>query len=222
MAFFVRNLKQEENLGEKIRALRKHKNWTLNEMAGATKIQRKYLEAFETGDYDILPEPLYAKNFLKKYILALGGDSHYYVARFEEQIKKCDLVHPHRLPIQRARASAFFASHKLWKFLIGLLIVATLATYIGWQINTLVALPEITLTEPADGIEVNQAIINVKGAVSRESEIFVNSSKVIPDLEGNFSTEVTLERGLNVITVEAKTKHSKMATVYRKVVLRVE
>jgi len=222
MPFFVRNLNKEESLGEKIRALRKHKNWTLNEMTAFTKIQRKYLEAFETDQYKNLPEPIYAKNFLRKYILALGGDPNYFVARFEELVKKCDLVSPHRLPVQRARASAFFSAHRLWKFLVGLFFVAALVVYLGWQVSSLLKPPEIIIFEPADGIEVNNATIKVRGQTEKESEIFVNNNKVVPDMAGNFSTEVTLERGYNVITVEAKTRHSKMATVYRKVVLRQE
>lgn len=222
MPFFIRNLKQEENLGEKIRALRKHKNITLNEVVNLTKIQKKHLEAFETGRYESLPEPVYAKNFLRKYILVLGGDANYFVARFEEEVKKCDLLAPHRLPAQRARARAFFAAHRLWKLLLGAIFVGVILFYLGWQVATLLTPPEITIFEPADGIEVEQAVIVVNGAVNREAEIFVNNNAVIPDLEGNFTTEITLERGLNVITVEAKTRHSKKAAVYRKVVLKQE
>ncbi|MFA6131966.1 MAG: helix-turn-helix domain-containing protein [Patescibacteria group bacterium] len=222
MSFFVRNLKQEEGLGEKIRALRKHKNITLNEVVSITKIQKKHLEAFESGRYDQLPEPIYAKNFLRKYIQALGGDPNYFVTRFEEETKKCDLLTPHRLPVQRTRAAALFASHRLWKLLVGLCFVGAIIFYLGWQVNALMALPEITVFEPLDGIEVTKATITVKGKVDREAEIFVNNDAVVSDIDGNFSTEVTLERGLNIITIEANTRHSKKAAVYRKVVLKQE
>jgi transcriptional regulator with XRE-family HTH domain len=219
MSFFVRNLKQEESFGDKLRALRRHQNRTLREMSEVTKIQKKYLEAFELGKCENLPEPIYAKNFLKKYVAALGGDPEYFVALFEEKIKKCDLVSPHRLPAQRTRASAFFSAHRLWKFLLGSVFVATLAIYLGWQVTRLLAPPEIVILEPADGIEVQSASLVVKGSVNRESEIFVNNTRVVPDIDGNFSTKITLERGLNIITVEANTKHSKMSTAYRRVVL---
>jgi transcriptional regulator with XRE-family HTH domain len=222
MSFFIRNLKEEEGLGKKIRALRKHKNITLNEAAGQTKIQKKYLEAMETGRYDRLPEPIYAKNFLRRYISFLGGDTDYFVARFEEEVKKCDLLAPHRLLAQRPRAFAFFAPHRLWKIVIGLFLVSALFFYLGWQINQLAAPPEITVFEPADGVEVTQAVITISGAVNREAEIFINNNTVIPDTGGNFTTEVALERGLNIITIEAKTRHSKKAVVYRKVVLKQE
>jgi len=222
MPFFVRNLKQEETLGEKIRALRKHKNITLSDVVRLTKIQKKYLEAFETGRYDQLPEPVYAKNFLRKYISAIGGDPNYFVARFEEEVKKCDLIAPHRLPAQRTRASAFFAVHRWWKILIGLFFIGVIVFYLGWQVASLLAPPEITVFEPQDGIEVTKATIVVKGSVDREAEIFVDNNSVVPDVAGNFSSEITLERGLNIITVEAKTRHSKKAAVYRKVVLLSE
>lgn len=222
MSFFIRNLKQEETLGQKIRALRKHKNITLSDVVRLTKIQKKYLEAFETGQYDQLPEPVYAKNFLRKYISAIGGDPNYFVVRFEEKVKKCDLISPHRLPAQRTRASAFFAPHRWWKILIGLFFTGAIVFYLGWQVTSLLAPPEITVLEPQDGIEVTKATIMVKGSVDREAEVFVNNNNVIPDIGGNFSSEITLERGLNIIMIEAKTRHSKKTAVYRKVVLRQE
>lgn len=222
MPFFVRNLKQEERLGEKIRALRKHKNITLNEVVKLTKIQKKHLEAFETGRYEQLPEPIYAKKFLKKFILAIGGDADYFVARFEEEVKKCDLIAPHRLPAQRTRARALFAPHRWWKLLLGVFFVGTILFYLGWQAAALLSPPKITLLEPPDGLEVSDATITVKGTVDREAEIFINGANTIPNLKGDFAAEVTLERGLNIIAVEAKTRHSKKTAVYRKVVLKQE
>lgn len=222
MAFFIRNLKQEERLGERIKTLRRQQNLTLKEIAEATKIQQKYLEAFENGRYELLPEPIYAKNFLKRYILTLRGDPNYFLSLFSEEIKRCDLIEPHRLPLKKTRAWAFFAPHRLWKILIGTLFFLIIVAYLGWQISSLLSPPKITVLEPLDGTEVSQATIIIKGLVDREAEIFVNGFKIIPDLNKNFTTSITLERGLNIITVEAKTKHSKMATVYRKVVLNQE
>lgn len=222
MPFFIRNLKQEERLGEKIRALRKHKNITLSEVVKRTKIQKKYLEAFETGRYDQLPEPIYAKNFLKKFLLAIGGDPDYFVARFEEEIKKCDLLAPHRLPAKRTGRTAFFVSYYWWKILLGLALAGIIIGYLTWQAVALLAPPNITVLTPPDGLETTEAIIEITGSVDREAEIFINGIPAIPDANKNFISKITLERGLNVITIEAKTRHSKKAAVYRKVVLKQE
>lgn len=222
MAFFVRNFQEEESLGEKLRTLRKHHNWSLREMAEKTKIQKKFLEALEAGHYQILPEPLYVKNYLKKYATALGGDEKYFLSRFEEECRTCDLIAPHRLPIKKTRASAFFAVHRLRKIFTGLLFLSALFIYLGWQINAMIAPPEIEIFTPKDNISVGSAAIEVRGQVKSGVEIFINNFRVLPNSQGQFSVPVTLERGLNIITVQAKTRHSKMATVYRRVVLKQE
>jgi transcriptional regulator with XRE-family HTH domain len=222
MALFVRNLNKEETLGEKLRSLRKHKNFSLREVSEAIKVQKKFLEALETDHYESLPEPLYTKNYLKKYTTFLGGDEKYFLSLFEESCRACDLIAPHRLPIKKTRASAFFSAHRLWQFITGLIFIAALMTYLGWQINTLLSPPKIEIFEPQDNISVDNAIITVKGQVKKEAEISVDGNRVLPNLQGEFETTVTLERGLNIITIEAKTRHSKTATIYRRVVLNQE
>ncbi|MFH1253033.1 MAG: helix-turn-helix domain-containing protein [Candidatus Uhrbacteria bacterium] len=222
MAFFVHNLKKEETLGEKLRALRKHHNWSLKEMAEITKIQKKFLEALELGKYEILPEPLYTKNYLKKYVAALRGDEKYFLSLFEEECRSCDLIAPHRLPVQKTRALAFFSVHRLRKIAVGFILFTALIIYLGWQINSLLSPPKIEIFAPQDNISVDNAIISVQGQVKKAAEIFVDGNQVLPNPEGRFTTTVTLERGLNVITIEAKTRHSKMVTIYRRVVLKQE
>lgn len=222
MALFVRNLNKEETLGEKLRSLRKHKNFSLREVAEITKIQKKILEALEAVRYDLLPEPLYAKNYLKKYVAFLGGDEKYFLSLFEESCQTCDLINPHRLPLKKTRALAFFSAHRLWKLITGLIFLSALITYLGWQVNTLITPPKIEIFEPQDNISVDNAILTIKGQAKKEAEILVNGNQVLPNAQGLFETTVTLERGLNIITIEAKTRHSKTATIYRKVVLNQE
>jgi hypothetical protein len=132
------------------------------------------------------------------------------------------LLVPHRLPARRAGRAAFFASHRWWKIATGVIFIGMILGYLGWQVTALLAQPKITVLLPTDGLETNEAIIEVVGLVDREAEIFINGLPTIPDLDGNFTAEIALERGLNIITVEAKTKHSKKAAIYRKVVLKQE
>ena len=40
---------------------------------GQNKIQKSFLQAFEMGNYAKLPDPIYARNYLKVYVRALGA-----------------------------------------------------------------------------------------------------------------------------------------------------
>lgn len=222
MAFTVRPLNKDDTLGTLLHRMRRNLNFTLDEMAQKTKIQRKHLEALEKDAFDLLPEPLYARQLVKTYVKALGGNIGYCLARYEEACGRCDLVEPMRTPRQRARAVQFLAAHRILKVALLALLALSVLGYLGYELRLVFEPPELLVFEPADGFSTDDAVIAVSGRTEPETEIFVNGLKVLPTQDGSFETEVTLERGVNVITVEGKTRHSRTATVYRRVILEYE
>ena len=61
-------------LGEKLKTARDAKGVTLTQAEEETKIRRRYLEALENEEYDIIPGVVYTKGFLKTYAAYLGLD----------------------------------------------------------------------------------------------------------------------------------------------------
>ena len=59
---------------KELRELRLSKEINLEELENRTKINAKYLEAIEEGNFDILPIP-YLRLFLRAYAIEIGGDS---------------------------------------------------------------------------------------------------------------------------------------------------
>ncbi len=57
-----------QGIGEILRKTRESKKITLEEVAEATKIRRKYLEAIEQEDFQSLPGEVYAKGFVTAYL----------------------------------------------------------------------------------------------------------------------------------------------------------
>ena len=64
-----------------------------------------------------------------------------------------------------------------------------------------------------------QAILTVNGKVDKGVIIKVNNEEVLLGQDGAFETEVALEKGLNVITVEGQKRYSRTTKTYRRVVL---
>lgn len=62
-------------LGEALRNARVEKGISLDELQKSTKIQKRYLQAIEQGDYGQLPGRFYARAFMKSYAEAVGLDS---------------------------------------------------------------------------------------------------------------------------------------------------
>jgi cytoskeleton protein RodZ len=58
-----------------LRAKREEQGLTLRDIFRRTRVSMMYLEAIEKGDFDHLPVPIYTRNFIKSYALALNIDS---------------------------------------------------------------------------------------------------------------------------------------------------
>ena len=222
MSFVIRKLNNEQNLGQQLRAMRLELNITLPDMARKTKIRKVFLEAIEQNMFDRLPEPLYTRNLLKTYVRLLGGDIDYVLNRFEVERGTCDFTKASRLPRKRTRAAAFFTPARFVKLAILILTVCGIATYLGFQVRSITAPPQISLVEPADGFTTNQAVIKIVGKTTQNSTVRVNGEEILLSKDGAFETEVALERGLNLITVEGAKRYSRPATIYRRVILKQE
>jgi transcriptional regulator with XRE-family HTH domain len=220
MVFVMRKLDQvPETLGEKLRALRRTQAVSLPMLEDKTRIQKRYLEALERGRYDELPEPMYTRNFLRAYARALGADEDYFLELYEEEVGQMDLLGPHRLPRMRVRKGRFFVFSRVTAAVAIALPALLIVGYLLWQTSSLLRPPEITITQPDDGLAVESALLPVEGYVTdTDVSVVVNGETVVIDEELHFAVEVDLIRGLNVITIEAKRRYSRPAIIYRRVV----
>lgn len=71
-----------DKFSDELRAVREEKNITLEQMAAKTRIDPKFLEAIDQGNFSFLPE-LYVKAFLKQYAKVLELDEEETVRKYE-------------------------------------------------------------------------------------------------------------------------------------------
>ncbi len=218
MSFVIRQLGDEIGLGQRLKALRGMANRTLGEMEKATKIRRSFLSAFEENAYDRLPEPIYARPLLRTYVRALGGDETYFLERFDIERGTCDFVDRARLPIRRTKTWQLFVSHRWLKILLGFILIASLLVYLGLELNTILTPPNLEITQPTDGFVTTEAVIHVQGMTEARAKVTINGQSVLLNPDGSFDREIPLERGVNLLTLEAAKRYSRIATVYRRVI----
>lgn len=63
---------ESPSVGERLRAAREEKGFSLEDIAAETRIPRRHLESLEAGDWDKLPAPTYSVGFAKSYAGAVG------------------------------------------------------------------------------------------------------------------------------------------------------
>lgn len=62
----------------------------LDEVVQATKVGRRYLDAFEEGRFELLPAPVFAKGFLREYARYVGLDADEVVNSFLTALRAAD------------------------------------------------------------------------------------------------------------------------------------
>lgn len=73
-------------LGTKLRDARVEKGYTLNTLQQMTKIQKKYLQAIELGNYDEMPGSFYVRAFIKQYADMVGLDGDQLLLEYEDEL----------------------------------------------------------------------------------------------------------------------------------------
>ena len=62
------------SVGERLRAAREEKGFSLEDIAAETRIPRRHLESLENADWERLPAPTYSIGFAKSYASSVGLD----------------------------------------------------------------------------------------------------------------------------------------------------
>jgi cytoskeletal protein RodZ len=218
--FVIRKLNDAQTLGGEIRELRRATGLTLSEMEARTKIRRAFLDAFEGDRCADLPDSLYARNYLRNYLRALGvPDPEYYVRRWEESRGTCDFTNASLVPRQRVRPIAMLVTSRFLKVAGVAAVLLAVSLYVGNEVRTITSAPPLSLAGPTDGSATTDATVTVRGETKPGTSVKVNGEPVLLNSDGTFETAVALERGLNVIKVESAKRYSRVSTEYRRVVL---
>ncbi|SFA76469.1 protein RodZ, contains Xre-like HTH and DUF4115 domains [Lentibacillus halodurans] len=77
-------------IGQKLREAREEQNLSLESLQETTKIQKRYLEAIEQGNFKILPGTFYARAFIKEYATAVGLDPNTLLEEYKAELPQTE------------------------------------------------------------------------------------------------------------------------------------
>ncbi len=78
----------KKTLGAYLREAREMRGLTLEEISKETKISRRFLEALENEDWEILPAEVYVRGYLRCYAEAVGLDPKEVLLRYRAAFKQ--------------------------------------------------------------------------------------------------------------------------------------
>ncbi|MBJ6363445.1 RodZ domain-containing protein [Paenibacillus sp. GCM10012307] len=92
-------------LGALLRKSREQKGFTLDDIQNLTKIQKRYLEAIEEGNYKVLPGNFYVRAFIKNYAEAVGLNTEDMLELFKKEVPSIT-IEPTPDPVMMPRRAA--------------------------------------------------------------------------------------------------------------------
>ncbi len=215
--------KLTDAVGVRLKKARTELGCSRHEAAAKTKIPERYIARFEDGAYDKLPDDVYSKIFLKVYCKFLGLDVPSIVA--QQRQERLRALNPQRTPglgrhpTRAIPAWQLLATPKLIKSAIIIGAVLGLAIYFWLAVSNIVSPPVITLSSPQDNLVTSEHSLTVEGKTELEVSLRINGKYVAPDGYGNFKDTLELQDGLNEVKVIGMKKHSREATITRRILV---
>jgi len=201
-------------LGERMKKLRNERRLSLADISKSTKIQAKYLEYIEEGDYLKLPADVYVKGFIRSYAAFMGLDEVTLIKQYQREkgihknIKKIVDDDNGNAPI---KFSSFIITPKIIIFSVIIILASASFLYLYKEVNNFISAPRLVIIKPSDGLSIDGNLTHVTGIAEKDALVFINDQPVLVNENGEFSEDVGLKSGLNMITVKARSKFNKEA-----------
>ncbi|WP_458415288.1 helix-turn-helix domain-containing protein [Schinkia sp. CFF1] len=199
-------------LGKRLEEARRRKSLTLDELQDITKIQKRYLQAIEAGNFDVLPGKFYARAFIKQYAEAVDLDPEQLFEEFATEVPKTETEVSNGLSrTQKKQTSVSNTSSVVISLLPKLLIVVLIIgivvfIWLFFQKNNGAGNPDEAVQEPIveSQEDENVTIVNPNEA-KEEPSITQEQSKVPADTEETPTADGT-EKGTGTETVPPTTQ----------------
>lgn len=211
--FTLRKIRTAQTLGEKLCRARKRKGVDLIEAELETKIRAKYLEALESGDFELLPNDIYTKGFLTVYAQYLGLDAKNVTELYDmEKSSRNREVDQTFSVVKMIKEKSLVVTPKLIIICLAIVFCLSAVTYIILQVLNFASVPRLAIDSPNRDMVVESETIEVAGLTDPGVNLKINKEPIPVASDGKFIREVSLQNGINTIVISATNKANKEAS----------
>ncbi|MBN1474998.1 MAG: helix-turn-helix domain-containing protein [Syntrophaceae bacterium] len=135
---------------------------SLKDVYQQTRVSVSYLQAIENSDFSALPEPAYARNFIKTYARALGVEETLILARYEEYINSLKMLDDMETD-ESAGGEGFFASmFTYYRKILGVIFVLLVIFSVMWLVSM--------QYRPSSRVDVDRSIMSKNINIASEKQ----------------------------------------------------
>jgi len=209
LAFKRKKIQGAQTVGAKLQAERKKKDLSIEDVEEATKVRAKYLTAIESGSWNEFPSRVYVYGFVKRYATYLQLDSKKVLDDFRSEFGAGRVNF-----ISKKTSNALDRIIITPRFLIISFVVVLVALLLGYIVVSTEKIsrpPEVEIIAPLEEVTKAQNIV-IEGKTSNTAIIQINGQIVPVDDKGYFRQKTTLNDGVNIFDITAKSRMGKETT----------
>lgn len=198
-------------VSELFRTTRTTKHISLTKAADDLHIKQEQLEALEAGQFQKLPEPAYIRGFIKIYASYLKLDPNHSLALYRREYDETKYPKISHIP----KKTGFNLTPNHIVNITFVTAVAAFVFYIAIQYSSILSAPKLEILQPQDDIRTQTAAIEVRGKTEKDATVSIDGDFVAIDQDGNFTSQIDLQEGVNVIEVVAAKRLSPKTKITR-------
>ena len=206
----------KKNLAEFLKEKRQSKNLSLDKLSDLTKIQVYHLEALEAGQFEKLPPLVYRAGIFKRLAKFLDVDKSEIIRMYKQEVQTVEIASYNGNIIKTKQNSYFVLTQRKLAISLSALFLVLLSVYLYYQFKFLVGPPNLAV-DPKGDVVTQQESLMVKGKTDDGVYVTINGEDVYVASDGNFSREVQLINGINVIEVKAVNNFGKNTKIIRQI-----
>jgi cytoskeleton protein RodZ len=218
VAFQQKDL-DDRSIGEALRAAREERGESVEDVERLTHVGKKFVYALERNDLKTLPEPVYAKKFVKALAKHYGIDPEAASDALVKEMAVSVEAPASGRPVNFVEGRSLVASPVLFKSgAVAVLFLAVIG-YFAYSVNAILKPPMVTLYSPHDDqVFANNRVV-IEGLTEPEVDLSVNSEPVLIEADGSFKDMLNLPPGVSHLRIIAKKRHSREREILLKVVV---
>ena len=199
-------------ISEVFSSQRKSKRISLARAARDLMIKEDILVALEKADWQKLPEPTIVRGFIKNYANYLGLDAKNVLALYRREFD--EKKYPQKISVFE-KQKRFKLTPKIIINFAFILAVVIFVAYLTVQYLSILQSPRLQVVTPPEDFTTQVSIIVISGQTEKGATLSVDGEFVPVDKDGNFSHQVALKDGQNIIEIIAAKRLSPKSKVTR-------
>lgn len=203
------------NLAEFLKEKRQAKNLSLEKLSDLTKIQVYQLKALEEGKFNELPPLVYSAGIFKRLAKFLDIDKDEIIKIYKDEIQQAESPDIKEMILPKKNFYFVLTPKKLTIFFGGLLLVL-LSAYLWYQFKFLVGPPTLVV-DPKEDIITKEEIVSLKGKTDSGVELKINGESIYVSSDGNFSKDIQLAAGINMVEITAINHFGKISKLVKQI-----